>query len=46
MSKTMVVILMVLGEMGMLVHRTKLVKLIYLADTIFYEHCIQAEFSV
>jgi len=46
MSKAMAVILMVLGEMETPVHRTKLVKLIYLADTIFYEHCIQAEFSV
>jgi uncharacterized phage-associated protein len=38
MSKTMAVIRMTLDEMGTPVHRTKLVKLIYLADTIFYEH--------
>ncbi len=38
MSKTMAVISMVLEGMGTPVHRTKLVKLIYLADTIFYEH--------
>lgn len=38
MSKAMAVISMVLEEMGTPVHRTKLVKLVYLADTIFYEH--------
>ncbi len=38
MSKAMAVISMVLEEIGTPVHRTKLVKLIYLADTIFYEH--------
>ena len=31
-------ILTVLEEMGMPVHRTKLVKLVYLAENIFYEH--------
>lgn len=38
MSKVMAVIHMVLEEMGTPVNRTKLVKLVYLADTIFYEH--------
>ena len=38
MSKTMAVISLVLEEMGEPVHRTKLVKLVYLADTLFYEH--------
>ena len=38
MSKTMAVISLVLKEMGVPVHRTKLVKLVYLSDTIFYQH--------
>src|SRR4030042_2384228 len=38
MSKTMAVISLVLEEMGEPVHRTKLVKLVYLAVTLFYEH--------
>lgn len=37
-SKMMAAILTVLEEMGTPVHRTKLVKLIYLAENIFYEH--------
>lgn len=38
MSKTMAVISLVLEEMGVPVHRTKLVKLVYLTDALFYEH--------
>ncbi len=37
-SKVKAAILTVLEEMGTHVHRTKLVKLIYLAENIFYEH--------
>jgi uncharacterized phage-associated protein len=37
-SKTMAVVSLVLEEMGIPVHRTKLVKLVYLADVLFYEH--------
>lgn len=37
-SKVQAAILTVLGEMGTPVHRTKLVKLIYLAENLFYEH--------
>jgi len=37
-SKTMAVVSLVLKEMGTPVHRTKLVKLVYLADVLFYEH--------
>ncbi len=37
-SKLKAAILTVLEEMGTSVHRTKLVKLIYLAENIFYEH--------
>jgi len=37
-SKLKAAILTVLEEMGIPVHRTKLVKLIYLAEDIFYEH--------
>jgi uncharacterized phage-associated protein len=37
-SKLKAAILTVLEEMGTPVHRTKLVKLIYLAENIFYEH--------
>jgi len=37
-SKVRAAILTVLGEMGTPVHRTKLVKLIYLAENLFYEH--------
>ncbi len=38
MSKTMAVIYSVLDEISTPVHRTKLVKLIYLTDNLFYEH--------
>lgn len=38
MSKSMAVIWMILKELGEPVHRTKLVKLTYLADNLFYEH--------
>jgi len=37
-SKTMAVILAILEESGTPIHRTKLVKLTYLADNLFYEH--------
>jgi uncharacterized phage-associated protein len=37
-SKVQAAILTVLREMGTPVHRTKLVKLIYLAENLFYEH--------
>lgn len=38
MSKSMAVIWMILKELGEPVHRTRLVKLTYLADNLFYEH--------
>jgi hypothetical protein len=37
-SKMMAAIMIVLEELGTPVHRTKLVKLIYLAENLFYEH--------
>lgn len=38
MNKVMAVVFATLQELGQPVHRTKLVKLVYLADNLFYEH--------